>query len=75
MIVKKCDKCGAVSEKDNPVKSVFTISYNQEWNVAEDFEKPRYERRERKERFDLCEKCAEDFYKSIKGYGVVKKVL
>ena len=75
MNVKKCDKCGSVSEKDNQVKSVFSISYSQEWNVAEDFEKPRFEWRERKERFDLCEKCAEDFYKSIKGRSIPKKVL
>ena len=75
MLVRKCDKCKAVGEPNNLVRSKFSITYSREENMAEDWEKPYFEFVDRTERFDLCEKCSKEIYKIIKGVEPPLKIL
>ena len=75
MRVNKCDMCKEIETQENLVRSSFKITYTLEMNMAEDWEKPRYELVNRTERFDLCEKCARGFYKIVTGRAPLKKVI
>ena len=68
MNIKMCDKCKKVTTEENPVASTLNVTYWIKWKILSDRFDDRFETRVEKERFDLCETCVQEFYKSIKGH-------
>ena len=68
MRVNKCDSCGSIESAENRVVNRFTIRYAQKCRCEDEETGRRYEEWEdRREQFDLCEKCAKEIYKQITG--------